>query len=199
VQQIDAEPGVPRRLLVEEVLQFGLLLRVEQSSGGPDRPVLGHGDGVVGMEAVGGDRRGVDEAPRANRRGGADGVQGALDVDGADGGTGSRACDQEREVDDHIGTLERLLEAGGIADVAPPVLHLGPAVVGGVERAPGDPNHVSDPWVGLEHREETEAERAGGPATATTRSASMVAGARATVPSPSATCGRRRDGSEPGR
>jgi hypothetical protein len=65
-------------------------------------------------------------------------------------------------VDDHVGTPERLLEAGGIADVAPPVLHLDPAVVGGVERAPGDPDHVSDPWVGLEQWEETEAECAGG-------------------------------------
>ena len=46
-------------------------------------------------------------------------------------GAASRAGDQEREVDHDVGTPERPPEAGRIADVAPPVLHLVPAVVDG--------------------------------------------------------------------
>ena len=68
--------------LAEEPLQLGLLLRVEQVGGRPDRPVLGQQVRVVGMEAVGGHRRHVHEPAGAGVRRRLQCVQGPVDVDG---------------------------------------------------------------------------------------------------------------------
>ncbi len=58
--------------------------------------------------------------------------------------------DHERQVDDDIGTGERLTQRVLVAHVALPVLELRPAVLGRIERAASDPDDPLDPGVGLE-------------------------------------------------
>ena len=72
------------------------------------------------MEAVGGDRRGVDETLRAGRGRGPERVERALDVDRADRLARRRAAgDHEREVHDDVGAAERLLRARPAARTSP--------------------------------------------------------------------------------
>ena len=100
--------------------------------------VLGHADRVVAVEAVGGDRRRVDEP--ADTGGGRcpEDVAGALDVDGPRD-LGTAADDHERQVHDDVRFGEGLLEAVRIADVTLVVGHLRPAVLVGVERTAAPP------------------------------------------------------------
>ena len=51
--------------------------------------------------------------------------------------------------------------AGRVADVAPSIGHLRPAVFVRIERSAGDPDDPSDPLVGLQQRHKAEAKRAG--------------------------------------
>jgi hypothetical protein len=67
-QQVQVELGMGLRLGVQEVLDLGLLLGVEEVRSRARGPFLGHALGVVAVEPVGGDRRGVDETPRARPR-----------------------------------------------------------------------------------------------------------------------------------
>ncbi len=161
-QQVQVEPGQVGHLLGDAGLELGLLLGVEQVGRRAGRPVLVHAQRVVGVEAVRRDRRGVHEPPRPGRARGAEGVDGAVDVDLAGDLARRGAGDEEGEVDDHVGPVEGLLEGGAVADVAAPVLHLRPAVLGRVERAAGDADDAPDPVVGLQPGHEAEAERAGG-------------------------------------
>jgi hypothetical protein len=128
-QQVEPQLGVRGGFLGQQALDLGLLLRVEQVRGRADRPVLGHRHRVVAVKAVRRDRRGVDEAlrPRGGRR--AECVQRPLDVDRADRLAARRAGDHERQVHDHVGAGERLLERIGVAHVALAVGHLRPAVL----------------------------------------------------------------------
>jgi putative phosphoesterase len=66
-------------------------------------------------------------------------------------------------VHDDVGTGERLLERRRVAHVAAAVAHLRPAVLGRVERTPRDAHDPVDPRVGLQQRQQPEAERAGRP------------------------------------
>jgi hypothetical protein len=143
------------------MLEFGLLLRVEQSGSGAHRPLLGHPDRIVGMEAVGRHRGGVDEPARSDLRRGPEGVQRAADVDRADRLGGCAPGDQERQVHHHIGARERVKQGRFVADVAAAVLQLGPAVGGRVERAPGDAHDPRHAVLGLEQRDQAEPERPG--------------------------------------
>src|SRR3954451_5099059 len=148
------------RLLLQERLEIRLLLRVEQPLRRPRRPVLGHPYRVVRMEAVGRDRRRIDEPLDAGCGSRAEDVEGALDVDGA-GGLLVAADDEEGEVYDDVRAGEGLLQYGLVAYVAAAVLHLGPAVLARVERTTSDADDLADALVVLKQRHETEAERAG--------------------------------------
>jgi len=64
-------------------------------------------------------------------------------------------------VDHDVDPVERGVQVLATAYVATPVGHLAPAAGGGVELAPGHPDHVSDAVVGLEQRHEGGAEGAG--------------------------------------
>ena len=76
-----ASSGCAAGLAREQLLQLGLLLRVEQPGRRPGRPVLVDRRRVVGVEAVGRDRRGVDEPAGPGGRRGPEGVERAVDVD----------------------------------------------------------------------------------------------------------------------
>ena len=149
------------RLGLEQVLEFGLLLRVEQPGGRAHRPLLGHPDRVVGVEAVGRHRGGVDEPARSGLRRGPEGVQRAVDVDRPDRLGGRAPGDQERQVHHHVGARERVKQGRFVTDVAAAVLQLGPAVGGRVERAPGDADDPRHPVLGLEQGDQAEPERPG--------------------------------------
>src|SRR3954453_20261227 len=148
------------RLFLQECLELGLLLRVEQPLRRPRRPVLGHPYRVVGVEAVRRDRRRIDEPLDAGRGGRAEDVEGALDVDGA-GGLLVAADDQEGEVYDDVGAGEGFLQRRLVPDVAAAVLHLRPAMLAGVERPAGDAHDLADALVVLQQRHEPEAEGSG--------------------------------------
>jgi hypothetical protein len=60
-----------------------------------------------------------------------------------------------------VGAGERRLQGVAVADVALAVLELGPAVLGRIERAPGDADDPADAGVVLEQGQQPEAERAG--------------------------------------
>ena len=55
-EQVQGELGVCVGLFAQQSLELRLLLRVEQPRRWARRPVLGHADGVVRMEPVGGHR-----------------------------------------------------------------------------------------------------------------------------------------------
>src|SRR3954451_15843722 len=150
------------RLLLQERLEIRLLLRVEQPLRRPRRPVLGHPYRVVRMEAVGRDRRRIDEPLDAGCGSRAEDVEGALDVDGA-GGLLVAADDQEGEVYDDVGAGEGLLQHRLVTDVAAAVLHLRPAMLARVERPAGDAHDLADAVVVLQKRHQPEAEGAGRP------------------------------------
>src|ERR1017187_4878806 len=61
-------------------------------------------------------------------------------------------------MDDDLCALECLLQRRAIADVALAVGHLRPAVLVRIERPAGDPDDPGDPLVGLQQRQEAEAE-----------------------------------------
>jgi hypothetical protein len=112
------------------------------------------------VEAVGGDGRGVDEAACARGGGRPERVQRAVHVD-RPGGLTAAADDQEGEVDHHVGALERVDQGVLVTDVAAPVVQLGPAVLGRVERSSGDADNAGHPVVGLEQWHQAEPERPG--------------------------------------
>ena len=160
-EQIQRETRIGVGLLAQQLLELGLLLRVEQPGGRPHRPVLGHPDRVVGVEAVGRDRRRVHEAVGAGAGGRPERVQRSLDVDLADRLAGRGPGDHEREMHDDVRAGERLAERVGVPDVAAPVIQLAPPVLGRVEGAPRDPDDSLDPGIGLEQRDQPEPERSG--------------------------------------
>ena len=162
-EQIQGDRRIRVGLLSQQLLELGLLLRVEQPSGRAGRPLLGHPDRIVGMKAVGGDRRGVHEPLGAGVGGRTECVHRALDVDRADRLAGRGARDHEREMDDDVCSLERLAELVAIANVALAIGHLAPPVLGRVERAPRDSDDASDALVGLEQWDQPEPERPGRP------------------------------------
>ena len=83
-QQVQIELRMGLRLSVQEALDLGLLLGVEEMRRRTRGPFLGDALGVVAVEAVGGDRRGVDETLRAGRGCGPERVERPFDVDRAD-------------------------------------------------------------------------------------------------------------------
>ncbi len=95
-QQVERGLRVRYGLLFQQVLQLRLLLGVEEPAGRTCRPVLGDADRVVGVEAIGRDRRGVDEPLGTPLGGRTEGVDRALDVDrvglllAASSGSGTR-------------------------------------------------------------------------------------------------------------
>src|SRR3954453_20411300 len=150
------------RLFLQECLELGLLLRVEQPLRRPRRPVLGHPYRVVRVEAVRRDGRRINEPLDAGCGSRAEDVEGALDVDGA-GGLLVAADDQEGEVYDDVGAGEGLLQHRLVTDVAAAVLHLRPAMLARVERPAGDAHDLADAVVVLQERHQPEAEGAGRP------------------------------------
>ena len=156
-----ASPADRVGLGLQQALELRLLLGVEQPGGGPHRPLLGHPDRIVGVEAVGRHRGGIDEAAGAGRGRGPEGVQRAVDVDRPDRLARRGPGHQERQVNHHVGTGERVPQRIGVADVPAPVLHLRPAVRGRLERAPGDAHDPRHPVVGHQQRNQAEPERAG--------------------------------------
>ena len=148
---------------VEQMLEFGFLLRVEEPLIGPGRPVLGHADRIVGMEAIGGGRRRVDEPRHADPRRGPEGVEGAVDIDGSGDLGRGRPGDQEGQMHHDVGTFEHFREGVDVADVALVVGHLRPAVIGRIEATSGDAAHPRDPPVSLKQRDESEPKSAGRP------------------------------------
>ena len=160
-QQVQGEPRGPVRLGLQQALELGFLLRVEQPRRRPHRPLLGHPDRVVGVEAVGRHRGGIDETARAGRGRGPEGVQRAGDVDRPDHLRRRGPGHQEGQVHHHVGTVERIPQRIGVADIPAPVLHLRPAVRGRIERAPGDAHDPGHPVVGHQQRHQAEPERAG--------------------------------------
>jgi hypothetical protein len=129
---------VRRGLLLQQLLELGLLLRVEQPLGRAGGPVLLHPDRVVAVEAVGRDRRRVDEAARPGVGGRAERVERALDVD-RPRGLAVAADDEEGQVHHDVGAAEGLTQRVDVADVAAAVLHLRPAVLVRVEGPPAMP------------------------------------------------------------
>ena len=146
---------------LQQVFEPGLLLGIEQPGRGAGRPVLGHSDGVVPVEAVSGHRGRVDEAARAHRRGGVEGVERAVDVDRLYGLTGRGAGHLERQVHHDVSMAKRVTQHLSVADVAAQVLRLRPAVRCGVERVACDAGHVRHPVVGLEQGHKAEPQGAG--------------------------------------
>ena len=61
----------------------------------------------------------------------------------------------------HIGAAECVLQGPRVADIGAVVLHLRPAVGGGVERAPSDAHHPRHPMVGLKKWHQAEPESTG--------------------------------------
>jgi hypothetical protein len=159
-QQVQRQLGVRRGLLLQQLLELGLLLRVEQPLGRAGGPVLLHPHRVVAVEAVGRDRRRVDEAARPGVGGRAERVERALDVD-RPRGLAVAADDEEGQVHHDVGAAEGLTQRVDVADVAAAVLHLRPAVLVRVERPPGDADDAPDAVVALQQRHEAEAEGAG--------------------------------------
>ena len=102
--------------IVEDPLELGLVRRVVEALGAARRHVLGQRLRVVGVEPVGGDRRGVDEAlrPGADRR--LEDVAPALGVDPVR--LVGVAEDDEREVDDDVGAGDERVDGVAVEDVA---------------------------------------------------------------------------------
>jgi hypothetical protein len=113
------------------------------------------------MKAVGRHRRGIDKAPSADRLSSAEGVQRAVHVDRPDRLTRGGPGHQERQVHHYVGVTERVTQDLGVADVAAAVLHLRPAVRGGVERVPGDADHPGHPLIGFKQGHQAEPEGTG--------------------------------------
>jgi hypothetical protein len=124
------------------VFERGLLPGVEEPGGRAHRPVFGHSERVVPVEAVSGHGGRVDEAPDAGRGSGVEGVKRAVDVDGLDRLPGRRTGHLECQVDHDVSVAEHVPQHLGVADVAAPVVRLRPTARAGVERAPCDACHV---------------------------------------------------------
>jgi hypothetical protein len=110
------------------------------------RHVLGQRLRVVAVEAVGGDRRGVDEPLHAAR--GLEDVARALEVDRA--GLLAAADDDEGEVHEHVGAIGEVFDGVLVEHVALPVLRLGHPERAGIERPPRHPEHALDRRVAIE-------------------------------------------------
>ena len=108
--------------------------------------------GQVAVEAVGGDRGGVDEPLGAGRGGGFEDVARAAQVDLA--ALVLAGDDHEGEVDDDVGLLDQRVDRVAVEDVAAPVFDLLPAVGGDVERAARHADHPLDLGHALERGEE---------------------------------------------
>ena len=160
-QQVQGGCTGPRGPRPQQVFQPGLLLGVEQPSGGAYRPGLGHSGRVVPVKAVSGHRGREDEAADAGRGCGVEGVKRSVDVDRLDRLAGGVAGHLERQVDHDVSVAERVAQHLGVADVAAPVLRLRPAVRGGVERAPRDARHTRHPVICLKQGHEAEPQGAG--------------------------------------
>src|SRR5674476_98324 len=76
-------------------------------------------------------------------------VQGSLDVD-RPRRLPAAAQDQEGQVNDHLGPIERGPQRVGVANVTAAVLHLRPATLRRIERPPSDADDAIDPIVLLE-------------------------------------------------
>jgi hypothetical protein len=113
------------------------------------------------VEAVGRDRGGVHEPPSSGGRGGAEGIEGALDVDRPGGGLVA-PDDEEGEVYDDVRAGEGIAQGVGISDVTAAVLHLRPALLGRVEGSARHSHHLRDAAVGLQQGQESVAEGPGG-------------------------------------
>ena len=161
-QQVQLRLGGGGRLARELLLELRLFPGVEQVLRRACRPVLGHADGVVGVKAIGRHRGRVHEPLGPGVARGAQRIQCPLDVDGTDGLRAAGAGDHEGQVDDHVGAGERLAQRFLIAHVAPAVLHLVPALLGGVERPARDPDDPCHPRLRLQERHQAEPEGPGG-------------------------------------
>ena len=115
---------------------------------------------IVGVEAVGGDARGVDHAVHPGSGGGADDVHGATDVDRLDRSTVARAAlDDERQMDQRVAPAQ-VLGHPGVAHVADPRLDLGRGRLG---RADVDGDVLLDARLAGQPVDQHAAEPAGGP------------------------------------
>jgi hypothetical protein len=126
------------------------------------RDVLGEQGRVVGVEAVGGDRGGIDETLRPGIPCGSERVQGASHVDLADGLCRRVAGDHEGEVNDDVRAGEALSQRDRVAHVPLPVFHLGPPMVARVKRTPRDADDPAHTLLRLQQRDKAKAEGAGG-------------------------------------
>jgi len=155
-KQRDLDVGVLGGGLEQEPLDLGLLAGVEEPFRAAGRPVLSHPDRVVGVEAVGGDRGGTDEAPHARARGGVERVHRPLDVDRAQRRVRGVAVDRGRKMGDRLSSHEALGQRVAVADIATAVDELEPAVMRRVEGPPRDADDggrtvgrrraIADPW-----------------------------------------------------
>ena len=154
-KDVGADLGAGHQL-AERQLQLGLLGRVVVTLGTARLEVLGEHGRVVGGEAVGGHRRGVDQASHPRVDGGVEHVARAGQVDL--GGVLGAAHDHEGEMDDNVGPGDHLAHGGGVEHVGAAVLHLVQALGGGIKRPArhgGDPSH---PGVALQDPEQRAAD-----------------------------------------
>jgi hypothetical protein len=112
------------------------------------------------MEAVGGDRRRVDEPPGA-RRGGRrrEHRPRALQVDAP--GLLEPAHDDERQVDDDVGLGDERVDGPRVEHVALPVLGLAQPERAGIERPARHPEHAADSARAVAGAQERAADVAG--------------------------------------
>src|SRR4051794_27356789 len=127
--------------------------------GAARRDVLAEQLRRIVVEAVGGDRGGVDESPSSGAGRRLEDVARAVQVDLA--ALAAAGDDDEGEVDDDLGARDQSLDRLAIEDVPPAVLDLLPAICGGIEGTPCHPDHPADPWRSLQRGEERLADLAG--------------------------------------
>ena len=125
--------------LLELGLDLGLVGRVGVARGAAHRLVLVEQGRHAAVEAVGGDRGGVDEPLGAGRRGRLEDVARAGQVDLA--ALAAAGDDREGEVDDDVGVLDQRVDRVAVEHVTAPVFGLLPAVPGEVERPPRHADH----------------------------------------------------------
>jgi hypothetical protein len=126
--------------LVEHRLQLGLLRRVVEAVAAAGRDRLGERLRVARVEAVGGNRGGVDETAHAGRGRRFEGVARALEIDAA--GRLATAEDREGEMDGDVDAVEQRRQRAAVEDVATPVGDLLPALGRRIERPPRHPPHL---------------------------------------------------------
>jgi len=113
------------------------------------------------VEAVGGDRRGVDQALHARPSRGSEDLLGTLQVHATT--LLWAAHDDEGQMHHHIGLGHQVVHGLLVEHVALAVGHLAPPAFGGVEGSPGHAQDVGDLARAIQGADHRAAELAGGP------------------------------------